>query len=152
MDTPERQEGPQHPWQGWWGRQRVRQRQRVGQHPLQNSSFPCEILLKYVLGMSQTVLAGGSGRCWQIWGKKGSLLQVTAQPGTDHNKGAHSIAAAGGISAQGNYRECKISPGNASKSNFLSAWSSWRADSREREQDRSNVLVLLPADVKLCGL
>lgn len=70
MDIPERQEGPQHPWQGWWGRQRVGPRQRVRQHPLQNFSFPCEVLLKCILGMSQIVLAGGSGRCWQIWGKK----------------------------------------------------------------------------------
>lgn len=136
--TPERQEGP---WQGWWGRQRVRLRQQVGQHPLQNCSLPREILLKCVLGMCPTVLAGGSGRCWQIQGKKKDL----------YCKWVISLALTTTrelvpLQPPWKLQGMQNQPWKWFKEQF--ALSMAIVDSREREQDRSHVLVLLPADVK----
>lgn len=94
MDSPERQEGPQHPWQGWRGRQRVRQTVSLATpiaKLLISTWSPSEICLRNV--------PNSTG--WWEWKmlinpgeKKGSLLQVADQSGTDHNKGARSIAGA----------------------------------------------------------
>lgn len=94
----------------------------VGQHPLQNCSLPCEILLKCVSAMCPTVLAGGSGRCWQIQGKKRIFIASgwSAWHWPQQGSSFH-------YSLRENCRECKISPGNDSKSNLLSAGPLWAA-------------------------